>query len=59
MNVVMTGAGKLIEVQATAEKVPFERSAFDQLLDLAEAGVRRITDEQMQVVARSYVAGQS
>ena len=56
MNVVMTGVGKLIEVQATAERVPFERQALDQLLDLAAAGIRRITDEQIQVVARSYTA---
>jgi ribonuclease PH len=37
MNVVMTGSGRLIEVQATAERVPFERQALDQLLDLAAA----------------------
>ena len=54
MNVVMTGAGRLIEVQATAERVPFDRQALDQLLDLAAAGIHRITDEQIQVVARSY-----
>jgi ribonuclease PH len=58
MNVVMTGAGRLIEVQATAERVPFDRQTLDQLLDLSAAGIRRITDEQIQVVARSYtVAG--
>ena len=37
MNVVMTGKGRLIEVQATAETEPFERSVLDELLGLAEA----------------------
>ena len=39
MNVVMTGSGKLIEIQATAEAAPFERQVFDELLGLAEAGI--------------------
>ena len=39
MNVVMTGAGKLIEVQGTAERKPFTRSQLNKLLDLAQAGI--------------------
>src|SRR5262249_27664324 len=35
MNVVMTGGGRFIEVQGTAESAPFKRDALDQLLDLA------------------------
>lgn len=54
MNVVMTGAGKLIEVQATAEIVPFSREAFDQLLDLAEEGLRTISAVQTEVIADVY-----
>ena len=54
MNVVMTGKGRLIEVQATAEVEPFERSVFDQLLDLAGMGIGRVTQAQMEVVSRAY-----
>jgi ribonuclease PH len=56
MNVVMTGKGRLIEVQATAESEPFERSVFDQLLGLAEQGIARIREAQMDVVAQAYTA---
>ena len=41
MNVVMTGDGRLVEVQATAEAAPFSRDALDELLDLAPPGSRR------------------
>jgi ribonuclease PH len=54
MNVVMTGTGRLVEVQATAELVPFDRDVFVELLDLAEAGVREIASTQAEVIARSY-----
>jgi len=57
MNVVMTGKGRLIEVQATAEADPFERSVFDQLLDLAQMGIARISEAQMEVVSRAYSGG--
>jgi len=42
MNVVMTGDGRLIEVQATAEKTPFSRARLDELVDLAAGGIDRI-----------------
>ena len=51
MNVVMTGAGRLIEVQATAEGEPFGRETLDRLLDLAAAGVARIVEAQQAVIA--------
>ena len=54
MNVVMTGSGRLIEVQATAEAAPFERQMFDKLLALAEAGIGRIKDSQSAVIAQAY-----
>ena len=41
MNVVMTGSGELIEVQATAEKSPFGRASLDRMLELAAGGHRR------------------
>jgi ribonuclease PH len=54
MNVVMTGSGRLIEVQATAETQPFERHVLDELLDLAEAGISEIKAAQMDIVAKAY-----
>jgi ribonuclease PH len=41
-NVVMTGAGKLIEVQGTAEGDPFDRAQLDAMLDMAEAGIAEL-----------------
>ena len=51
MNVVMTGDGELIEVQATAEKTPFGRASLDRMLELAAAGVGEISREQERVLA--------
>jgi ribonuclease PH len=45
-NVVMTGGGALVEVQGTAEGLPFSRAELDTLLDLAEAGIKRLTQAQ-------------
>lgn len=42
MNVVMTGSGQLVEVQATAEGVPFGRADLDVLVDLAVKGIEEI-----------------
>jgi len=56
MNVVMTGKGRLIEVQATAEAEPFERSVLDELLRLAGAAIAQIKAVQMDVIAGSYAA---
>ena len=39
MNVVMTADGRLVEVQATAEREPFSREELDELLDLAAGGL--------------------
>ena len=39
MNVVMESSGKLIEVQGTAEKVPFSRGDLDELMDMAESSI--------------------
>ena len=51
MNVVMTGDGRLIEVQATAEGTPFGRARLDELLELAAKGIAEIVDRQREVVA--------
>ena len=45
-NVVMTGSGRLVEVQGTAEGDPFSRAELDALLDLATAGIERLTQFQ-------------
>ena len=51
MNVVMTGAGRFIEVQGTAEGNPFSRSELDELLALAEKGITEIFDIQRATLA--------
>jgi ribonuclease PH len=51
MNVVMTGDGQLVEVQATAERVPFSRDELDALVDLAAAGIGEIGMRQREAVA--------
>ncbi len=48
MNVVMTGAGSFVEVQGTAEGVPFSRREMDQLLALAENGIAELVSLQRQ-----------
>ena len=51
MNVVMTGDGRFIEVQGTAEGLPFERRELDELLALAEGGIRELTALQEEMAA--------
>jgi ribonuclease PH len=46
VNVVMAGDGRLIEVQATAERAPLDREQLDELLDLAAAGIEEIGTAQ-------------
>jgi ribonuclease PH len=50
MNVVKTGDGRFIEVQGTAEGPPFERRALDDLMELADAGIRELVALQRTVV---------
>jgi ribonuclease PH len=51
MNVVMTGDGRLVEVQATAEGEPFSRELMDELIDLASAGIALIAEAQERAFA--------
>jgi ribonuclease PH len=51
MNVVMTGAGHFVEVQGTAEGAPFTREQMQRLLDLADAGIKRLVALQKQALA--------
>jgi len=48
MNVVMTGDGELVEVQATAEQTPFTRARLDELLELAAIGIEEIAAVQAE-----------
>jgi ribonuclease PH len=50
MNVVMTGARALVEVQATAERTPFSRARLDDLLELAAGGIEEIAAAQEDAV---------
>ncbi len=50
-NFVMTGAGGLVELQGSAEGATFSRAEFDQLMDLAEAGVAALVQAQNKAVA--------
>jgi ribonuclease PH len=47
----MTGTGKLVEVQGTAEGEPFPREDLDALLDLAAAGIERLARIQREALA--------
>jgi ribonuclease PH len=55
MNVVMTGAGELVEVQATAEQTPFSRASLDELLELAAAGIEELAAAEDEAVAAARV----
>ena len=50
MNVVMTASGKFVEIQGTAEREPFSRAQFNELIELAEHGCKQIFEIQQQVL---------
>lgn len=50
LNVVMTATGKLVEIQGTAEKAPFDRRHLEQLVDLAAGGIQQLADYQLQAI---------
>jgi ribonuclease PH len=51
MNVVMTSSGRFIEVQGTAEGMPFTKSELDEMLSLAEHGIAQLLDLQAETLA--------
>ena len=51
MNVVMTGAGGIVEIQGTAEGEPFSREQMSVLVDLATMGIRQLTAAQQSALA--------
>ena len=57
MNVVMTGSGDFVEIQATAEGRPFSGGEMQDLLALAAAGIRRLAEEQRAVLPAKFLGG--
>ncbi len=53
MNVVVTGSGRFVEVQGTAEQEPFDRAELDVLLDLALGGTARLAELQRQALGQA------
>lgn len=56
MNVVMTGSGRLVEVQATAEGRPFSSEEMQHLLQLAATGIRQVTEAQQELLHMDFRA---
>jgi ribonuclease PH len=56
-NLVMTAKGEIIEFQATSEKAPLSRGQMDELLDLAEKGIRELLEFQQQILGTLEGAG--
>jgi ribonuclease PH len=56
-NIVMTGNGRLVEVQGTAERQTFTRHDMNAVLDLAEKGIEQLLTLQRQAIQRALAAG--
>lgn len=56
-NLAMTGDGRLVEVQGTAEAAPYERGQLDAVLDLAAAGIEQLLALQQETLARAGEGG--
>ena len=54
MNVVLTGQGRMIEVQGTAEKGSYTREQMNAMLDLAETGIRQLVEAQQSVLGLTF-----
>ncbi|MDP8234270.1 MAG: ribonuclease PH [Candidatus Saelkia tenebricola] len=50
MNIVMTGSGKIVEVQGTAEKEPFSKQDLDELIELASEGINELISVQKKTI---------
>ena len=50
MNIIMTGIGKIVEVQGTAEKEPFTKTELNEILELGESGIRDLIRLQKKLV---------
>lgn len=56
MNVIMTGDGRIIEIQGTAEGAPFSRSDMNLMLDLAEKGIKELVALQQRILTEDLIA---
>jgi ribonuclease PH len=56
MNVVMTGGGLFVEVQASAEGRPYTKLELQQLLELATGGIRQLTNAQNELLHMNFAA---
>ena len=56
MNVVMTGSGDYVEIQATAEGRPYTNGELQELLALAAVGIRVLGEEQRTVLPAKFLA---
>jgi ribonuclease PH len=56
MNVVMTGSGRFVEVQATAEGRPYTAEELDELLELAAGGIRTLQEKQRELLHTKFAA---
>lgn len=54
MNFVMTGSGRFVEIQGTAERTPFSREDFQMMSVLAEKGIHELVRLQQQVLLRTH-----
>ncbi|HQZ68676.1 MAG TPA: ribonuclease PH, partial [Planctomycetaceae bacterium] len=54
MNVIMTGSGKFIEVQGTAEGAPFSEETLQQLLAVGKSGTRQLTEIQRDALGAAW-----
>ena len=52
MNFVLTGRGHFIEIQGTAEEIPFDRDLLDRMTDIAVRGIAEITRRQVEVLGK-------
>jgi ribonuclease PH len=51
MNIVMTGSGKFVEVQGTAESAPFSKKQLERMAEIAQGGIRELMKAQKKVIA--------
>ena len=51
MNIVMTGSGKFIEVQGTAESAPFTKKQMERMVEIAENGIKELLKAQKQAIS--------
>ena len=57
LNLVGTADGRMVEVQGTGEKTPFDRAQLNELLDLGQAGIAQLIELQQQVTNFGKVGG--